>query len=82
MTQLANEMLDTFNQGRRLNSTFNENTHKVFMQYAKRAFVHTFYEPDETANLKAFDIQKCFTACLTAFLLKTSIHFVSLHGFE
>jgi hypothetical protein len=54
-----------FRQTDKVKSTFNRVAHDVFFNYVKRPFDHTFAVPSPNANLKAFDIQKCHSACLS-----------------
>jgi hypothetical protein len=62
---LVNEAFEVFRQSDKVKSTFNTAAGEIFFNYVKRPFDHTFAVPSPTAQLKAFDIQKCHSACLS-----------------
>ena len=65
LIHLVNEAFEVYRQTDRVQSTFNRVTREVFFNHIKRPFDHTFAVPSPNGNLKAFDIQKCHSACLS-----------------
>ena len=60
--QLSLEIFDNYTN---IKSIFNTEVKKVFYEFKKSPFTHTFYKPTTYANLKCIDIKKCFSACLS-----------------
>jgi hypothetical protein len=65
LIHLVNKAFEVFRQTDKVKSTFNRVAHDVFFNYVKSPFDYTFAVPSPNANLKAFGIQKCHSACLS-----------------
>ena len=62
---LVNEAFEIYKQTDKVTSTLNSATKDIFFNYRKKPFDHTFNLPRNSDNLRAYDIQKCHSACLS-----------------